>query len=480
MSIKLNSSAKATSSDSILYVLSSLSQLNGITWPTGAKKYLKEKLNGDSRIAQINTYDRHIICYLSPSGKKTDKLSEKARRYGSNISDFCNKNKIESLYIDNYAKDNTYVLPLAEGISLANYEFLKYKTGKKVKSKSLKRLKFSASAASRKEVSELQHITDAVYNARTLVNEPVIHMTAVQLAKEFKRMGKESGLKVEVFNKKKIESLKMGGLLAVNYGSPIPPTFTIMEWKPKGAKNKKPIVMVGKGVVYDTGGLSLKPTAGSMDHMKCDMGGSAAVAGAIYLAAKNKLPLHVIALIPATDNRPGQNAYTPGDVIHMHNGMTVEVLNTDAEGRMIMADALSYAQKYKPELVMDAATLTGSSVMAIANQGVVIMGNADTKTMSKFKEAGSAVHERAAELPFWDDYSDLLKSEIADIKNVGGRKAGAITAGKFLQNFTDYPWIHVDIATMAWSYSKDSYRGKNGTGVGVRLFYEFLKRRSEA
>jgi len=478
MAIKITSASKANSSDSILYVLSSLNQLSSISLPTGSKKYLKEKLDGESRIAHVNCFNRFLLFYLTPTKKENDKKIEKARRYGSNIADFCNKNKIETIFIDNKSKANDYSLALAEGISLANYQFLKYKTGKFKKENPLRRIKLAPTSGSRKEVSELQNIVNAVFNARNLVNEPVIHMTAVQLAKEFKRMGREAGFSVSVFNKKKIESLNMGGLLAVNYGSVIPPTFTVMEWKPKKVKNKKPIILVGKGVVYDTGGLSLKPTSNSMDHMKCDMGGSAAVAGAMYLVAKNKLPLHVITLVPATDNRPGLNAYTPGDVIHMHNGMTVEVLNTDAEGRMILADALSYAKKWKPELVLDAATLTGSSVMAIANQGVCMMGTADEKTKTKLKESGSAVHERVAELPFWEDYSDLLKSDIADIKNVGGRKAGAITAGKFLQNFIDYPWIHLDIATMAWSYKKDSYRGKNGTGVGVRLFYDFLKRRA--
>jgi len=445
MSTKILSAAKATSSDSTVHIISAFSQLNDITLPSGAKKYLKEQLSEKSRIAQINTFDRYHIFYFAPSEKITDTAAEKSRRLGATLADFCNKNKIESIYIDCRARRNEHLLPLAEGIALANYTFQKYKTKERKRNNSLSKIKISSASASKAQVSELQHIVNAVYNARTLVNEPVIHMTAVQLAKEFKRMGRESGLKVSVYNKKKIESLKMGGLLAVNYGSVIPPTFTVMEWKPKKVNNKQPIVLVGKGVVYDTGGLSLKPTANSMDKMKCDMGGSAAVAGAIYLAAKNKLPLHIIALIPATDNRPGKNAYTPGDVIHMHNGMTVEVLNTDA----------------------------------IANQGVCVMGTADEKTKAELKAAGSAVHERTAELPFWEEYGELLNSDIADIKNVGGRQAGCITAGKFLEHFTDYPWIHVDIATMAWLDSKDSYRGKNGTGVGVRLFYEFLKRRSK-
>jgi len=267
----------------------------------------------------------------------------------------------------------------------------------------------------------------------------------------------------------------MGGLLAVNKGSVDAATFSIMEWKPKNAKNKKPIVLVGKGVVYDTGGLSLKPTPNSMDIMKCDMGGAAAVAGAVYAVAQAKLPVHVVALIPATDNRPGGNAYAPGDVVTMFDGTKVEVLNTDAEGRMLLADALSYAKKYKPELVFDAATLTGSAMRAIGSYGTVIMGTAKDSVFKKIETSGKETYERVVRFPFWDEYADELKSEIADITNLGGANAGAITAGKFLEHFTDYPWVHFDIAAPAWQYSNSGYLKKGGTGVGVRLFFNFLK-----
>jgi len=212
--------------------------------------------------------------------------------------------------------------------------------------------------------------------------------------------------------------------------------------------------------------------------MKCDMGGSAAVVGTLYAIAKAQLPLHVIGLVPATDNRPSGNAYAPGDVIRMHDGSTVEVLNTDAEGRLILADALSFAKKYQPELVIDLATLTGAAARAIGKQGIVAMGN-DQKTMSLLKESGQKVHERIAELPFWDEYKDDLKSTIADLKNLGGAEAGAITAGKFLEHFTDYPYTHLDIAGPAFMTSPFSYHGTGATGVGVRLLFDFLKTKSQ-
>ena len=197
--------------------------------------------------------------------------------------------------------------------------------------------------------------------------------------------------------------------------------------------------------------------------------------GAMQAISANKLPVHVIALTPATDNRPSGNAYAPGDVITMHSGTKVEVLNTDAEGRLILADALSFAKKYNPELVIDLATLTGSAVAAIGHYGIVSMHQQAEKDHTLLKKIGEYTHERLAEMPFWEDYDDLIKSDVADIKNLGGPHAGAITAGKFLAHFTDYPWIHLDIAGASYSQVKYGYRGKGATGMGVRLLYEFIK-----
>jgi leucyl aminopeptidase len=267
----------------------------------------------------------------------------------------------------------------------------------------------------------------------------------------------------------------MGGLLAVNQGSPQPPTFTVLEYKPANAKNKKPIVLIGKGVVYDTGGMSLKPTTNSMDYMKSDMAGAAAVAAATIAAAKSKLPVYIVTLIPATDNRPDGDAYVPGDVVHMMDGSTVEVLNTDAEGRMLLADALHFAKRYDPSLVMDFATLTGAAAAAIGSFGIVCMGTANELTKEKLKNAGSNVYERLAEFPIWDEYDDLLKSDIADMKNIGGPIAGAITAGKFLQRFIAYDWMHFDIAGPSFIHSPAPYKPKGGTGVGVRFLFNYLK-----
>jgi leucyl aminopeptidase len=212
-----------------------------------------------------------------------------------------------------------------------------------------------------------------------------------------------------------------------------------------------------------------------MDYMKSDMAGAAAVAGTMFALAKAGIPVYTIGLIPSTDNRPDGNAYAPGDVIKMFDSTTVEVLNTDAEGRMILADALSWAKKYNPELVITIATLTGAAQAAIGNNGIVAMGNSGRDVFDKLKHSGDMVFERIAEFPFWNDYAEFLKSDIADIKNIGGRYAGAITGGKFLEHFTDYPFIHLDIAGPSYNKTCDSYRGKGGSGVGIRLLYDFLK-----
>lgn len=361
-----------------------------------------------------------------------------------------------------------------EGFMLASYQFLKYFKNKDERAFLLEEV-VVAEAFSNEHAQELESIRKAVWWARDMVNEPVSFLNAEQLAAELVGLGKDSPLSIKVLEKGQIEALKMGGLLAVNQGSVDPPTFTIMEYKGANPKNSKPIVLVGKGVVYDTGGLSLKPTPNSMDIMKSDMGGAACMAGAIYLAALQKLPLHIVALIPATDNRPGLNAYAPGDVVTMYDGTTVEVLNTDAEGRMILADALAYAEKFDPELVMDAATLTGAAVRAVGVHASAVMGNADEKYFTALEAAGEASYERMVRFPFWEEYGEEMKSSIADLKNIGGPNAGMITAGKFLEHFVKAPYIHLDIAGPAWMDSASDYKTKGGTGAGVRLLYHFLK-----
>ncbi len=363
-----------------------------------------------------------------------------------------------------------------EGFILSNYQFLKYFGDAKEKANKINTL-YVITNASDKEITAQLNVLKSVYWAKDMVNEPVSYLDSIRIAEELKTKGMEANFSVDIFEQTKIETLKMGGLLAVNQGSETPATFTIMEYKPKNAVNKKPYVLVGKGVVYDTGGLSLKPTPNSMDFMKTDMGGAACVSGTIYALALNKIPVHIIALVPATDNRPGKNAYAPGDVVTMFDGTTVEVLNTDAEGRMILADAIAYANKYKPELIIDAATLTGASVRAVGVKTAVFMGNAKEKYMKLLKNSGQKTHDRVVRFPFWDEWKDEMKSDIADLKNLGGPYAGMITAGKFLEHFAKFPFIHIDLSN-AYLHSPNNYNGKGATGAGVRLLYNFFEKLS--
>jgi len=399
---------------------------------------------------------------------------EAFRKAGDSLLSSTDKHKVKSLTLIDLTESKGYALAFAEGILLGSYQFIKYKKDALDKACTLKEMKVLSKHISESDLQQLDILSKAVFKARDLVNEPVSVINAESLSAEFEQMGNDVGAKVEVLNKSKIVALKMGGIMAVNRGSIDPPTFTILEWKPKDALNKKPLVLVGKGIVYDSGGLSLKP-AKSMETMKCDMAGSAMMAGAFYAIASAKLPLHVIALLPATDNRPDGNAYTPGDIIKMYDGSSVEVLNTDAEGRMILADALAYARKYEPMLVINAATLTGSAANAIGHFGIVAMQVDAAGHYDILRQAGDRVHERLVEFPMWEDYADLIKSEIADLKNIGGTFAGMITAGKFLEHFTDYPFIHLDIAGPAFVEKRDSYRGLGGTGVGIRLIFEFAQ-----
>lgn len=449
--------------------------VNEFNLPEKVNDYITEQFKQkDKKTLTYNYIGKYISIIIVDPKKEKDKLNEELRRHGALVADGINAHKGTEVFIYNQTRFPLLSLAAAEGVELANYEFIGHKPSAKA-GNTLKSVIIANTSLKDSHINELNYVCAATKKARDLVNEPVNILNATGLAEAFKKMGKEAGFKVEVFNKARITQLKMGGLLSVNAGSVDEPTFSVMEYKPSNPKNKKPYVLVGKGVVYDTGGLSLKPTPSSMDLMKCDMAGAAAVGCALYAIAKAKLNVHVIALVPATDNRPGFNAFAPGDIITMMDGSTVEMLNSDAEGRMILADALHYAKRYTPALTIDIATLTGAAMAAIGSSGIVGMGNAPDRLKTKIRESGSRVNERIAEFPFWDEYNDLLKSDIADQKNIGGPLAGAITAGKFLEKFTDYPYYHLDIAGPAFISAKDSYRGKGGTGVGVRLFFDLFK-----
>lgn len=436
--------------------------------------YVVKSKSNEQTIITLNRLDSLKLVVLVKQKKSKSDTDEAIRKLGASVQSILNSHKAKQAFIQSTCAANGVSYLFAEGLSLANYQFLNYKSDAKKLTHSLTTLLFSKNSFTATELNQLDILYKAISKARDLVNEPLQTLTATALADAFKNMGKEAGFKVTVLNKEQITNEKMGGILAVNRGSILPPTFSIMEYKPKNAHNKQPIVLVGKGIVYDTGGLSLKPTPASMDRMKSDMSGSAVVSATIYAASLLQLPLHIIALVPATENRPGENAYVPGDVITMYSGKTVEVLNTDAEGRLVLADALHWAKRYEPALVVDFATLTGAAAAAIGDVGIVCMGNADENTKLALKTAGANQYERLVEFPMWDEYGDMIKSDIADLKNIGGPYGGAITAGKFLEHFVDYPWMHFDIAGVSLNMSKKGYHPVGGTAYGVRMLLDFL------
>ena len=440
--------------------------------------YIKEQHDQNKlRDFEFNYLDHIIMVRIIELKDDFYQDAEKLRKEGRKAAGFFNNRKVRSVEILTAGLEESLGIAFAEGMALSNYQFLRLKNDEEDKANSLRDITLIDihNKIGDKDLDQLQVLVDAVYRTRDWVNEPLSHLNAPKLAERITELGKETGARVEVLTQKKIESLKMGGILAVNKGSIDPPTFSIMEWKPENPVNEKPIVLVGKGIVFDTGGMNLKPGQ-HMNNMKMDMAGAAIMANVTGAVAKAGLPLHVIALIPATDNRVNGNAYVTGDVVTMYDGTTVEVVNTDAEGRMIMADALAYAKKYDPELVIDAATLTGSAARAIGAHGVVAMGNNDNE-MQLLRESGKDVYERVAELPFWEEYGEELKSDIADLKHLGGAEGGAIHAGKFLEHFTDYPYLHLDIAGVAFSEKGNSYHGKGGTGYGLRLLFDFFLHR---
>jgi leucyl aminopeptidase len=324
------------------------------------------------------------------------------------------------------------------------------------------------------EVSSGHRIGAAVGAGQTLARGiqvlPGNVCTPSYVARTAEEIAARHGFGITVLDKAAILREKMGALMAVAQGSAEEPRFIALEYK--GAEGA-PVVLVGKGVTFDTGGISIKP-AQNMEDMKYDMSGAAAVLGTFETLGRLRPKVHVVGLIPSTENMPSGTAVKPGDVITSASGKTIEVINTDAEGRLILCDALTYAKRYQPACVLDVATLTGAIVVALGHTATGVMGT-DDALLEEVRAAGERAGERVWPLPLWDEYRDLMKSDIADVKNAGGRPAGSISAGWFLREFVDgFPWAHLDIAGTAYTDREDATRVKGPTGLGVRLFSEFV------
>ena len=339
---------------------------------------------------------------------------------------------------------------------------------------------FTDSPKFAREISEAlknsKIICDAVLLARDLGIEPSNHLTPAKFAELVKKSSTKSNYNVTIFDEKKIRQINMGCVIGVSQGSANPPRFLILQYF-GNSKSEKPVVLVGKGVTFDAGGISLKPALG-MEMMKSDMCGAAAVVGAFEAVSRLRMKINIIGLIPLVENLPSGTAMKPGDVILSFSGKSIEVANTDAEGRLILADALEYAANYKPKAVIDIATLTGAAVVTFGHLLAGIMGT-DHTLIKKIVNAGEKTGERVWELPLYDEYDKLMNSDIADIKNIGpSRQAGTILGGIFLKKFagSKYPWAHIDIAGTAFDNPEPTeYSTKQATGYGVRLFVELLK-----
>ncbi len=367
---------------------------------------------------------------------------------------------------------------LVEGIYLGLYQFTEFKTEEREKIKEVEQVHLITPEG--KIISRIQKAADAaeiiskaVYLARDLVSRPANRKTPSMLAQMAKEVAENCGLRWEVLNIDEMKKLGMGALLAVASGSREPPKFIILEYKPQSS-GLETVVVIGKAITFDSGGLSLKPSE-NMDKMKHDMGGGAAAIGIMQAASQLKLPLHLVALIPATENLPSGSAYRPGDILKSLSGKTIEVISTDAEGRLILADALTYSHRFKPKAIIDLATLTGACIIALGENVTGMMGN-DDELKARVGRAADRTGEKVWELPLWEEYEEQIKSEVADMKNVGGRPAGTITGGAFLKKFVGkYPWVHLDIAGPVWADKDRPSTPKGATGVGVRLVAQLLR-----
>ncbi|MCV0430580.1 leucyl aminopeptidase [Nitrosopumilus sp.] len=369
------------------------------------------------------------------------------------------------------------VSQIIEGTKMSLYKFEKFKSEKVDASPNLTIIVSKSNKIS-KAVKTSEIVTDGAIYTKSIANLPPNECTPTTLANFAKSMSKKNKMKCKIVSEPELKKKGFGGISAVGQGSKNQPRLIILEHS-RGPKNEKPIVLVGKAVTFDTGGISLKPGA-SMDEMKFDKCGGCTVLGIMKAVSELKLPINVVGIVPSVENMPGGESYRPGDIIKLYSGKTAEILNTDAEGRLILADALSYGEKhYSPKAIIDFATLTGACIVALGTNVAAIVSN-DEKLKKKIKESSKNTTEEVWELPLNQDYMDMIKSDVADMKNVGiGRAAGTITAAAFLKNAIEKtPWIHIDIAGVAWTQQatkEKSYNPKGATGFGVRLILDYLQ-----
>jgi len=382
--------------------------------------------------------------------------------------------KAKTVTVDCFCSGLDSCQAMGEGAVLGSYQFLEYKTNS---NDSFNIEEVFVNGCNDKELSKGVAIGNAICFARDLGNHPGNISTPTYLANAAEEISKIDEMTLKVFDRQEFTEMGMGGLAGVAQGTDEPPKFIVVEYNNGG--DEKPKIIVGKGLTFDSGGISIKP-ASKMDEMKYDMCGSIVVMGVLHALSILKPKINVVGIIPSTENLNGAKAFKPGDILTAYNGKTIEVLNTDAEGRLILADALSYASKhYDPEFIIDFATLTGAVVVTLGHIATGVMGT-DNKLMQKVKESSKSTGEKVWELPLWPEYCKQIKSDIADVKNMGSAgQAGSIAAGAFLKEFVGkgIPWVHFDIAGTAWGVKPSSVNPKgSATGVGIRLVLDMLEK----
>ncbi|HTR44215.1 MAG TPA: leucyl aminopeptidase [Thermodesulfovibrionales bacterium] len=409
---------------------------------------------------------------LAGLGKRTDITAERLRQAGGKAATHLDGMGASeaSLSVRSLLSSKTSPLPFIEGSLLALYKFRRYR--KENTQNGLKTLTVLGKYEKtfHEAIKWVEQVASAVHFARDLVNTPANDMTPAVLARIAKELAKGK-LSVRVLERADARREGMGAFLSVARGSAEPPKFIVLRYN---GGTGAPVALIGKAITFDSGGISLKPGEG-MEKMKYDMAGGAAVLGVMKAVSEAKLPVNLLGILPAAENLPGGTASKPGDVVKTVGGKTVEIVNTDAEGRLVLADAIGYARRMKPAAVIDMATLTGACSVALGSEAIAMMGNAD-RLMERLKKAGDETYERVWQMPLFEEYLEYIKSDVADLKNTGGKTGSLVTAGYFLREFAgDTPWVHLDIAGTAWVEKEKPYVPKGATGVGVRLMTNFLR-----
>ena len=404
-------------------------------------------------------------------GDKEKIDDERLRQAGGSAGAFCRERSLKSITIqpDNIADSEHSVLTFTEGLYLSTYSFSVYKSDNKTYMPHI--ILKGVSSTLKKRLEETARVVESVFFARDLVNTPSNDLTPEKLANKALEI-KSKKIKVKVLDRADIAKEGMDAFLAVSRGSKNPPELIVLEYK---GGSTGPLVLIGKSITFDSGGISIKPSSG-MEKMKYDMAGGATVLAVIKAAQAINLPLHLIALLPAAENMPGGSATRPGDIVSTISGKSIEIINTDAEGRLTLADAIEYAKRFDPEYIIDIATLTGACSVALGNEAAAAMSNSE-ELMKTAVHASEKTGEKIWPMPLYEEYGDYLKSDVADIRNTGTDRSGSlVTAAYFLKEFVqDIPWLHLDIASVAWTDKDRQYIPKGASGFGVRLLLELIR-----